>query len=146
MGKMCSCGGCHVFTKHYARGLCRNCYSTLLRNEFTDIKQLVAYKKGRQDYHATVKAKRDAMTERRREVKATSSNEFTFAPRSTISQQIFNWYYYSADKYLIFECNNDERLRKNVYNTAYGMTKRRHHLNIKRHQRNKNIILERVSA
>ena len=146
MSRMVNCKGCGKYTKFYAKGVCRNCYTTMNRFNLENVDQLVAYKKGRQDFHAAVKVKRDADTERIHNLKVTSSNEFVKAPRSQVSQQIFNWYYNGTDKYLIFDCNNDERLRKNVYNTAYGMTKRRHKLNIKRHQRHGNIILERVSA
>ena len=145
MGKMCSCGGCHIFTKHYAKGLCKNCYNTMLRNGFTDTKQLSAYKKGRLE-HKTETAKKKAVTaERINNLKITSCNEFNIAPRGEVSKRIFDWYYNETEKYLIFDCGDDNDLRVNVYNTAYGMTKRRHKLNIARYQRKGKIILERIA-
>ena len=141
-----TCRNCGKEAKHYAKGLCRNCYATYNRLGFTEVKELKAYSRGRHDLHEAVKQKKKAVADRISELKVTTSNEFERAPRSGISQQIFNWYYNSTDKYLIFACGGNERLRKNVYNTAYGMTKRRHQLNIKRHQKKGNIILERVTA
>ena len=146
MGRMCSCPGCGKFTRHYANGRCRNCYTVMLRHGFTDINQLLAYKEGKREHSEETKAKKEIKIELKQKLKVTTCNEFRLEPRSEISQRIFDWYYNNTDKYLVFDCNKDERLRKNVYNTAYAMTKRRHSLNIKRHQRNGNIILERVSA
>jgi len=146
MSRMVGCPGCGKFTRHYAKGKCRNCYTVMLKHGFTDTKQLLAYKEGKHEYAEEVKAKKVAKIKLMQNLKATTSNEFVREPRSEVSQRIFDWYYNNTDKYLVFDCNKDERLRKNVYNTAYAMTKRRHSLSIKRHQRNGNIILERVSA
>ena len=141
-----TCVNCGKKEKHYAKGLCRNCYMIFNRQKFTDIKELKAYCIGRYEHHKDVVQRKIQLETKRKDIKATTSNEFVVEPRGIISKQIFEWYYNGTDKYLIFDCENDERLRKNVYNTAYGMTKRRHCLNIKRHQRHGNIILERVTA
>lgn len=140
------CRNCGKEEKHYAKGLCRNCYTVFNRQGFTDVKELKAYCKGRKDKHDEVVQKKEKKNAIIANLRATTSNEFERAPRSGISQQMFNWYYNGTDKYLIFACGDNERLRKNVYNTAYGMTKRRHRLNIKRHQKKGDIILERVTA
>ena len=141
-----TCRNCGKEAKHYAKGLCHNCYAIYNRLGFTDIKELRAYCKGKRDWLKNVAEKKQLKSNHKATLKATTSNEFDREPRSEISRQIFDWYYNGTDKYLIFACGDNERLRKNVYNTAYGMTKRRHQLNIKRHQKKGNIILERVTA
>ena len=141
-----TCRNCGKELKHYAKGLCRNCYATYNRLGFTDVKELKAYSLGRHDLHETIIEKKKLVADRINDIKVTTSNEFCRAPRSGISQKIFNWYYKDTDKYLIFDCGNDDKLRKNVYNTAYSMSKRRHTMNIKRHQKKGNIILERITA
>ena len=146
MGKMCMCGGCQTFTKHYAKGLCKNCYNTMSKNGFTDTKQLIAYKKGRCEHSENVRKRKVLTAERLSNLKTTTCNEFIRSPRSEISKRIFDWYYGNTDKYLIFDCGDDKDLCVRVYNTAYAMTRRRHKLDIKRYYDKGRIVLERLSA
>ena len=139
------CKYCGKEEKHYAKGLCRNCYNRMNHNGFTTIEELSAFDKGKHERVENKKAiisKREANT---KDYQVRSCNEFDLAPRGRVTKRVFKWYYDETSKYLVFEFETKKQ-RLSAYNSIYAMTKRRHDLHICRFVRGNKMILERVDA
>ena len=141
----CVCKVCDKETIHYSKGMCRPCYARALHHGFT-VDELKAWDKAKEEIHSEVVRKKQELIDRINDIKVTTSNEFKIAPRARVSSKVFDWYYNSTDKYLIFDCGDDIKARTSVYNSLYAITKRRHHMNIKRYVRKGIVIVEREVA
>lgn len=128
--------------KYYARGLCRNCYNKLLRNNLQTTEELIEYDLQKRKNKLLKQQKLNKIEEEK--VKIRSTNEYVKRPRSIITKAVIEWYYNSTDKYLLLDFDN-KRQRTSAYNCIYAITKRRHKLPIKRWLENNRIVVERLA-
>ena len=136
------CLVCGSEERHYAKGLCRNCYTRMNSHGFKTPDELLKYETKKKRNKAIRERRRHQITEE--QIKIRSTNEFYNRPHSVVSKAVIDWYYGTTDRYLIFDFET-ERDRMTAYNTIYAMTKRRHPLQVRRFRRNNSIIVERIA-
>lgn len=129
------CSNCGNKRKHYAKGLCRSCYMRALRHGFS-VEELAAY-----DNESRIR-KENAHLEKQR-VQNLHSIGLGQRPRTNETIQLWDWYYNTNKKELLFTFPNIDK-RNSAFNTIYAAAIRRRDLPIIIKRKRLTMKIERI--